>query len=433
MTPSLRVAACLLASCGAETLMKYVLVPGFDSEDAPMFARWGVPLHWDSTLNETELQTKARDFATTYHLRQTHACGNDVDCITNALAERMAASTTSCDADWPKRLADVVQRLSKASSGYEAFGDIAIVLSGSTDKLASTLESLYERVVLPSRALVFAVLSGGHMLPESTKKALEALPFVGAVEFAGNTTDEVRRDHAEHYPYPARRKKEPEPHVNLLYMWKGIRDANLLRERYEEATGTLFRVVARIRTDMEFDRDHNLERYLDIAKFALYVPRCVEIKFYGTFVASTCTPSTRRLLDGVAMWLISTQVPRCGHAIVNAAAFLTWPPGYRGVNDQFFVAQGGTFGRVARLYEYIPSLYADASCTFHPEHLLGYAAVAALRLELRYYEAPPPDPAALPEPVPGFASASGREEAPCDFAAAGYHIRRHSEREGAWL
>ena len=34
---------------------------------------------------------------------------------------------------------------------------------------------------------------------------------------------------------------------------------------------------------------------------------------------------------------------------------------------------------------------------------------------------------------PGFASASGREEAPCDYAAAGYHIRRHSEREGAWL
>ena len=132
-------------------------------------------------------------------------------------------------------------------------------------------------------------------------------------------------------------------------------------------------------------------------------------------------------------WLISTQVPRCGHAIVNAAAFLTWPPGYRGVNDQFFVAQGDTFGRVARLYEYIPSLYADAQCTFHPEHLLGYAAVAALRLELRYYEAPPPDPVALPEPVPGFASASGREEAPCDYAAAGYHIRRHSEREGAWL
>ena len=61
------------------------------------------------------------------------------------------------------------------------------------------------------------------------------------------------------------------------------------------------------------------------------------------------------------------------------------------------------------------------------------AAVAALRRELRYYEAPPPDPVAIPEPVPGFASASGREEAPCDYAAAGYHIRRHSEREGAWL
>ena len=27
----------------------------------------------------------------------------------------------------------------------------------------------------------------------------------------------------------------------------------------------------------------------------------MEIKFYGAFVASTCTPSTRRLLDGVAM------------------------------------------------------------------------------------------------------------------------------------
>jgi hypothetical protein len=433
MAPSLRAAAaaCLLASCGAETLMKYVLVPGFDSDDAPMFSRWGVPLHWDSTLNETELQTKARDFATTYHLRQTHACGNDVNCITDALVERMAAATASCDADWPERLADVVQRLSKASAGYEAFGDIAIVLSGSTDKLASTLESLYERVVQPSGAMVFAVLSGGQALPEATQKALRALPFVGAVEFAGNDTDAVRRDHAEHYPYPARRKKEPEPHVNLLYMWKGIRDANALREAYEEATGTTFKVAARVRTDMEFDRDHNLERYLDLQKFALYVPRCVEIKFYGTFVLNRRV--VLHALDGVAMRLISTQVPRCGHAIVNAAAFLTWPPGYRGVNDQFFVAQGDTFGRVARLYEYIPSLYADAQCTFHPEHLLGYAAVAALRLELRYYEAPPPDPAALPEPVPGFASASGREEAPCDFAAAGYHIRRHSEREGAWL
>ena len=28
---------------------------------------------------------------------------------------------------------------------------------------------------------------------------------------------------------------------------------------------------------------------------------CVEIRFYGAFVASTCTPSTRRLLDDVAM------------------------------------------------------------------------------------------------------------------------------------
>ena len=90
MAPSLRAAAaaCLLASCRAETLMKYVLVPGFDSDDAPMFARWGVPLHWDSSLNETELQTKARDFATTYHLRQTHACGNDVNCITAAAKPR---------------------------------------------------------------------------------------------------------------------------------------------------------------------------------------------------------------------------------------------------------------------------------------------------------------------------------------------------------
>jgi len=310
MTPSLRAAAaaCLLASSRAETLMKYVLVPGFDSDDAPMFARWGVPLHWDSSLNETELQTKARDFATTYHLRQTHACGNDVNCITAALVERMAAATASCDADWPERLADVVQRLSKASAGYEAFGDIAIVLSGSTDKLASTLESLYERVVLPSRALVFAVLSGGQVLPESTKKAFEALPFVGAVEFADAAKDNetVRRDHAEHYPYPARRKKEPEPHVNLLYMWKGIRDANLLRERYEEATGTLFRVVARIRTDMEFDRDHNLERYLDLQKFALYVPRCVEIKILRHVRAESSRRPPRHRRDACSMaW-------RCG-------------------------------------------------------------------------------------------------------------------------
>lgn len=102
------------------------------------------------------------------------------------------------------------------------------------------------------------------------------------------------------------------------------------------------------------------------------------------------------------------------------------------MNDQFFVAHPVTFGRVARIYEYIPGLYASG-VTFHPEHLLGYAAVAALRLELRYYEAPPPDPGGFPEPVPGFASASGREEDPCDFAAAGYQTRRHTGRPEAWL
>ena len=46
---------------------------------------------------------------------------------------------------------------------------------------------------------------------------------------------------------------------------------------------------------------------------SVFVGTCVEIKFYGAFFASTSTPSTRRLLDGVAMphpthWLISTQV-----------------------------------------------------------------------------------------------------------------------------
>ena len=184
---------------------------------------------------------------------------------------------------------------------------------------------------------------------------------------------------------------------------------------------------------MEFDRDHNLERYLDY-KNSRSTCRAVWKSNFTARSSRLRTPSTRRLLDNVAMRVISTRVAALRYTLsMTAAAFLTWPPGYRGVNDQFFVAQGDTFGRVARLYEYIPSLYADASVTFHPEHLLGYAAVAALRLELRYYEAPPPDPVAIPEPVPGFASASGREEAPCDYAAAGYHIRRHSEREGAWL
>ena len=153
--------------------------------------------------------------------------------------------------------------------------------------------------------------------------------------------------------------------------------------------------------------------------------RAVEIKFYGTFVLparhrrpGVATPSTRRLLDGVAMrGDFHTGAAGGRHRERGPSSRAA---GLSSVNDQFFVAQGATFGRVARLYEYIPSLYDDAQCTFHPEHLLGYAAVAALRLELRYYEAPPPDPVALPEPVPGFASASGREEAPCDFAAAGY-------------
>ena len=38
-----------------------------------------------------------------------------------------------------------------------------------------------------------------------------------------------------------------------------------------------------------------------VTPFLCSVLDCVEIKFYGAFVASTCTPSTRRLLDGVAM------------------------------------------------------------------------------------------------------------------------------------
>ena len=50
--------------------------------------------------------------------------------------------------------------------------------------------------------------------------------------------------------YPARREKEPEPHVNLLWMWKGVRDANALREAFEARAGA-HRVVARIRTDLE--------------------------------------------------------------------------------------------------------------------------------------------------------------------------------------
>jgi hypothetical protein len=41
---------------------------------------------------------------------------------------------------------------------------------------------------------------------------------------------------------------------------------------------------------------HDLQLFDDVLT-------CVEIKFYSAFVASSSTPSTRRLLDGVAVWV----------------------------------------------------------------------------------------------------------------------------------
>ena len=48
--------------------------------------------------------------------------------------------------------------------------------------------------------------------------------------------------------------------------------------------------------------DHVALRGLGPRKQTIFrVLACVEIKYYGAFVVSTCTPSMRRLLDGVAM------------------------------------------------------------------------------------------------------------------------------------
>ena len=224
-------------------------------------------------------------------------------------------------------------------------------------------------------------------------KKAKRCPFVGAVEFAGK--DNRRRapgPHAEHYPYPARRKKEPEATCQFTIRVEGHsrRECAALREGMGGETGTRHsRSSHAVRTDMEFDRDHNLERYLDLQKFALYVPRCVEIKILRCGHAIDATPA--RAGD----WLISSPCARTRRRFS------------RGVNDQFFVAQGDTFGRVARLYEYIPSLYADATCTFHPEHL-DMRPAGPLRLELRPLRGRC-RPRRCPSAVPGFASASGRE------------------------
>ena len=130
---------------------------------------------------------------------------------------------------------------------------------------------------------------------------------------------------------------------------------------------------------MEFDRDHNLERYLDLQKFALYVPRCVEIKILRHvrrvyLHAIDATPARWRG-DVVDFHTGAAVRPRyCERGGVSHVA-----AGLSRRERPVLRRPGGTlFGRVARLYEYIPSLYADAACTFHPEHLLGYAAVAAL-------------------------------------------------------
>ena len=126
MTPSLRAAAaaCLLASCRAETLMKYVLVPGPTPTARPCF-QLGRSIALGLIAERDRAPDESPRLRHEIHLRQTHACGNDVNCITAALWWNAWPRDASCDADWPERLADVVQRLSKASAGYEAFGDIA--------------------------------------------------------------------------------------------------------------------------------------------------------------------------------------------------------------------------------------------------------------------------------------------------------------------
>jgi len=311
------------------------------------------------------------------------------------IAEKMAVVRTSADYDWRERLATAVARVAAASDGFEASGDVAVVLSGGVERLALTLESLFERVVRPSRARVFACLSGGATVPEETRAALRALPFIADVAFADAEADalRVKEDHSKHVPYPARRAREPEPHANLLWMWKGVADANALREEREAADGRPHRVVARVRTDLEFDRDHDLAA-LQPERFAVYAPRC------------------GNALDG------------------SQLHFATFPPEVGGVNDQFFLAAPDTFGRLARMYDMIPRFYENGA-TFHPEFLFGYAAGVAMNLRIEAYAAPPTQNA--PAAVPGFATATGSPIDPCDFAAAGYQIRRHSGRPDAFL
>ena len=87
------------------------------------------------------------------------------------------------------------------------------------------------------------------------------------------------------------------------------------------------------------------------------------------------------------------------------------------MNDQFFVAQGDTL--VGWRASCIPSLYADAALpsTRALVRICGGRSSAAGIALLRGAAA---GPRGHSRAGPGFASASGREEAPCDYAAAGY-------------
>merc|ERR1712091_25158 len=102
-------------------------------------------------MNATEREAVAAEFAASHGLNKTADCAelrdfdDSVACVAKVLAEKMGEATTSADGDWREKLAAAVSRVAAAGAGFAPEDEVTVVLSGSADKLAWTLESFFER------------------------------------------------------------------------------------------------------------------------------------------------------------------------------------------------------------------------------------------------------------------------------------------------
>ncbi|KAJ1461982.1 hypothetical protein M885DRAFT_557648 [Pelagophyceae sp. CCMP2097] len=262
----------------------------------------------------------------------------------------------------------------------------AVLVTGRLSRVFLGLPSLFELYVGQSscRINIFVSLSVTDALDaalrDETTSCLADLSSVRAFHVADGTKDDAALL-VDMHPHISRRKDGPGLRsdfteviegvhgVTLLYQWKRIFEANVLRTRYE----------------LESGEEHNVVLYSrpDIAYFA-------GGKASGNAKFDVCAlaPEPR------AFW----HMPCANWA--------------GGLCDQVFAAAPPTMTRIATLYYLVATMY-ERGVSFHPESLLG-GLVKELRLE----------PTVLQLPTGLDAPGRAPTNPECAWSTGGFYIIR---------